>query len=288
MERRRVRRRRRATRPILTTNARLASSSAGWLANISRPLAAASAEAGERRGAAPAAPAAAAGSAAAAAPDAQLEQRRGCRPAARCRRCARPRAPDRPTRASAIQANDRVIGASAGVGRRSGRTAGFLESSPMHIHILGICGTFMGGLAALAREAGHRVTGCDANVYPPMSDQLRALGIELIEGYDADQLALDARPVRGRQRRHARQPADGSDPRRRRCRTPPARSGWPSTCCRAARCWRSPARTARPRRRRCWPGSSSRPGSRPGFLIGGVPLNFGVSARLGDAGARRS
>jgi UDP-N-acetylmuramate: L-alanyl-gamma-D-glutamyl-meso-diaminopimelate ligase len=60
----------------------------------------------------------------------------------------------------------------------------------MHIHILGICGTFMGGLAALAREAGHRVTGCDANVYPPMSDQLRALGIELIEGFGAEQLAL--------------------------------------------------------------------------------------------------
>jgi len=60
----------------------------------------------------------------------------------------------------------------------------------MYIHILGICGTFMGGLAALAREAGHRVTGCDANVYPPMSDQLRALGIELIEGWDVQQLAL--------------------------------------------------------------------------------------------------
>ena len=60
----------------------------------------------------------------------------------------------------------------------------------MHIHVLGICGTFMGGLAALAREAGHRVTGCDTGVYPPMSDQLRALGIELIEGFGADQLAL--------------------------------------------------------------------------------------------------
>ena len=60
----------------------------------------------------------------------------------------------------------------------------------MHLHILGICGTFMGGLAALAREGGHTVTGCDANVYPPMSDQLRALGIELIEGYGAEQLAL--------------------------------------------------------------------------------------------------
>jgi UDP-N-acetylmuramate: L-alanyl-gamma-D-glutamyl-meso-diaminopimelate ligase len=61
----------------------------------------------------------------------------------------------------------------------------------MHLHILGICGTFMGGLAAIAREAGHRVTGCDANVYPPMSDQLRALGIDLIEGFDASQLALE-------------------------------------------------------------------------------------------------
>jgi UDP-N-acetylmuramate: L-alanyl-gamma-D-glutamyl-meso-diaminopimelate ligase len=60
----------------------------------------------------------------------------------------------------------------------------------MHIHILGICGTFMGGLAALARSAGHRVTGCDAGVYPPMSDQLRALGIDLIEGFGADQMAL--------------------------------------------------------------------------------------------------
>ena len=61
----------------------------------------------------------------------------------------------------------------------------------MHIHILGICGTFMGGLAALAREAGHTVTGCDTGVYPPMSDQLRALGIELVEGYDAGQLAFN-------------------------------------------------------------------------------------------------
>ncbi len=60
----------------------------------------------------------------------------------------------------------------------------------MHIHILGICGTFMGGLAALAVEAGHRVTGCDAAVYPPMSDQLMALGIDLVEGYGVEQMAL--------------------------------------------------------------------------------------------------
>ncbi len=62
----------------------------------------------------------------------------------------------------------------------------------MHLHILGICGTFMGGLAAIARAAGHTVTGCDANVYPPMSDQLRALGIELTEGWDASQ--IDCQP----------------------------------------------------------------------------------------------
>jgi UDP-N-acetylmuramate: L-alanyl-gamma-D-glutamyl-meso-diaminopimelate ligase len=61
----------------------------------------------------------------------------------------------------------------------------------MHLHILGICGTFMGGIAALARARGHRVTGSDQNVYPPMSEQLAALGIELIEGYDPEQLRLN-------------------------------------------------------------------------------------------------
>jgi len=60
----------------------------------------------------------------------------------------------------------------------------------MHIHILGICGTFMGGIALLARAAGHRVTGCDANVYPPMSAQLEEQGIALAEGYSAEQVAL--------------------------------------------------------------------------------------------------
>lgn len=57
-----------------------------------------------------------------------------------------------------------------------------------HVHILGVCGTFMGGLAAIAKEAGFRVTGSDRNIYPPMSDQLARLGVGLIEGYDADQL----------------------------------------------------------------------------------------------------
>ena len=57
-----------------------------------------------------------------------------------------------------------------------------------HIHILGICGTFMGGIALLARERGYRVTGSDANVYPPMSTQLEAAGITLMEGYAAEHL----------------------------------------------------------------------------------------------------
>jgi UDP-N-acetylmuramate: L-alanyl-gamma-D-glutamyl-meso-diaminopimelate ligase len=58
----------------------------------------------------------------------------------------------------------------------------------MHIHILGICGTFMGGIAAIAKSLGHKVTGSDANVYPPMSTQLEQLGIELTQGYDPKQL----------------------------------------------------------------------------------------------------
>ena len=58
----------------------------------------------------------------------------------------------------------------------------------MHIHILGICGTFMGGIAAIAKAMGHKVTGADANVYPPMSTQLEQLGIELTQGWDPAQL----------------------------------------------------------------------------------------------------
>jgi len=58
----------------------------------------------------------------------------------------------------------------------------------MHIHILGICGTFMGGVAALARATGVKVTGCDSAVYPPMSTQLRELGVDIHEGFDAAQL----------------------------------------------------------------------------------------------------
>ena len=58
----------------------------------------------------------------------------------------------------------------------------------MHLHFLGICGTFMGSLAQLAKSAGHQVSGCDDNVYPPMSTQLQKAGIDLIEGFDPAQL----------------------------------------------------------------------------------------------------
>jgi UDP-N-acetylmuramate: L-alanyl-gamma-D-glutamyl-meso-diaminopimelate ligase len=150
----------------------------------------------------------------------------------------------------------------------------------MHLHVLGICGTFMGGLAALASEAGHRVTGCDENTYPPMSDQLRALGIELVEGYGAQQIALGpdlyvvgnnikrgnplmeavldagARFASGPQwlaehvlhGRHVLAVA-GTHGKT----TTTAMLAWILECA----------------------------GLEPGFLVGGVPLNFGVSARLG-------
>ena len=58
----------------------------------------------------------------------------------------------------------------------------------MHIHILGICGTFMGGLAQIAKQLGHEVTGSDQNMYPPMSDELIKLGIDVMNGYEAEHL----------------------------------------------------------------------------------------------------
>lgn len=158
----------------------------------------------------------------------------------------------------------------------------------MHIHILGICGTFMGGLAALAREAGHKVTGCDAGVYPPMSDQLRALGIDLIEGFNADQLAL--RPdmfVVGNVVSRARL-SDGSP------KFPlmeaildaglPYTSGpqWLAEHVLQGRHVLAVAGThgkTTTTSMQAWILESA--GQQPGFLIGGVPLNFGVSARLG-------
>jgi UDP-N-acetylmuramate: L-alanyl-gamma-D-glutamyl-meso-diaminopimelate ligase len=162
----------------------------------------------------------------------------------------------------------------------------------MHIHILGVCGTFMGGLAALAREAGHRVTGCDSGVYPPMSDQLRALGIELIEGYSADQLTMKPDMfVVGNVVSRARL-ADGTP--RYPLMEAILEAGLPYT---SGPQWLSDHVLHAPRLGRhvlaiagthgkttttamlSW--VLDQAGLTPGFLIGGVPLNFGVSARLG-------
>ncbi len=150
----------------------------------------------------------------------------------------------------------------------------------MHLHIVGICGTFMGGIAALARAAGHRVTGSDANVYPPMSTQLAALGIELIEGYDPGQLEL--RPdvvlvgnVMSRGNPLIERLLDGELPftsgpqwlaehvlRGREVVAVAGTHGKTTTASMLA-----------------WILEQS--GREPGFLIGGIPANFGVSARAG-------
>ena len=162
----------------------------------------------------------------------------------------------------------------------------------MHLHILGICGTFMGGLAALAREAGHRVTGCDAGVYPPMSDQLRALGIELIEGYGADQLALKPDVfVVGNVVSRARLP-DGAP------KFPlmeaildaglPYTSGpqWLLENVLQGRHVLAVAGThGKTTTTSMLTWVLEHAGLQPGFLVGGVPLNFGISARLGGQAA---
>jgi UDP-N-acetylmuramate: L-alanyl-gamma-D-glutamyl-meso-diaminopimelate ligase len=153
----------------------------------------------------------------------------------------------------------------------------------MHIHILGICGTFMGGIAAIAREAGHKVTGCDTNVYPPMSEQLRALGIELIEGFGADQLALkpdvfvignvvtrvhthfalmEAILDAGADYTSGPQWLHEHVLKHRHVLAVAGTHGKTTTSAMLA--WILEAA-----------------GLQPGFLIGGVPMNFGISARLG-------
>ena len=154
----------------------------------------------------------------------------------------------------------------------------------MHIHILGIGGTFMGGLAALAHEAGHRVTGCDAGVYPPMSDQLRALGIELIEGWSPEQMALAPdeyvvgnvvkrgnplfEAVLDAGARYTSGPQWLADHvlQGRHVLAVAGTHGKTSTTAMLA-----------------W--ILDQAGLAPGFLVGGVPVNFGVSARLGQGKA---
>jgi UDP-N-acetylmuramate: L-alanyl-gamma-D-glutamyl-meso-diaminopimelate ligase len=155
----------------------------------------------------------------------------------------------------------------------------------VHLHILGICGTFMGGIAALAKAAGHRVTGCDANVYPPMSTQLEALGIELTGGFDAAQLDGVARGAdvfvvgnvvsRGNPLVEAILDAGA-----------PYASGpqWLFENVLAGRWVLAVAGThgkTTTASMLAW--ILERAGLQPGFLIGGVPRNFGISARLSDS-----
>jgi len=153
----------------------------------------------------------------------------------------------------------------------------------MHLHILGICGTFMGGIAAIARAAGHTVTGCDANVYPPMSDQLRSLGIELIEGFDVSQADIGADIfVVGNVVTRGKQPLmEAILDRGLPYTSGPQwlaenvlRDKWVlavagthgKTTTSAMLAWiLEDARLA------------------PGFLVGGIPQNFGISARLTDS-----
>lgn len=151
----------------------------------------------------------------------------------------------------------------------------------MHIHILGICGTFMGGLAQLAVAAGHRVSGCDANVYPPMSEQLQQAGIVLTQGYDAGQTAvqpdvfvignaisrgnplLEAILDQGLPYVSGPQWLAENVLRGRWVLGVAGTHGKTTTSAMLA-----------------W--ILEEAGMAPGFLIGGVPKNFGVSARLGD------
>ena len=151
----------------------------------------------------------------------------------------------------------------------------------MHIHILGICGTFMGGIAAIAKAAGHTVTGCDANVYPPMSTQLEAQGIRLIEGFGADQVSLKpdvyvignvvarGNPLmeeilnRGLPYVSGPQWLAENVLRGRWVLAVAGTHGKTTTSAMLA-----------------W--ILEHAGMQPGFLIGGVPENFGVSARAGE------
>ncbi|MGZ8256731.1 MAG: UDP-N-acetylmuramate:L-alanyl-gamma-D-glutamyl-meso-diaminopimelate ligase [Gallionella sp.] len=148
-----------------------------------------------------------------------------------------------------------------------------------HIHILGICGTFMGGIAAIAKQAGYRVTGCDANVYPPMSTQLEAQGIELIEGFGVEQLALNPdmyvignvvtrgnalmEEILNRNLPYASGPQWLSDTLLRDKWVLGVAGTHGKTTTTSMLAW-----------------ILEYAGLNPGFLIGGVPENFGISARL--------
>nr|SPS06873.1 UDP-N-acetylmuramate:L-alanyl-gamma-D-glutamyl-meso-diaminopimelate ligase [Candidatus Nitrotoga fabula] len=152
----------------------------------------------------------------------------------------------------------------------------------MHIHILGICGTFMGGIALLAKQAGYRVTGCDANVYPPMSTQLESQGIELIQGFSPEQIGIHPDifiigNVISRGNPLIEEILN---------RNLPYLSGpqWLAQYLLQDKWVLAVAGThgkTTTSSMLAWMLEYS--GMKPGFLIGGIPQNFGVSARLTDS-----
>ncbi|MBK7250954.1 MAG: UDP-N-acetylmuramate:L-alanyl-gamma-D-glutamyl-meso-diaminopimelate ligase [Gammaproteobacteria bacterium] len=150
----------------------------------------------------------------------------------------------------------------------------------MHVHILGICGTFMGGIAAIAKAAGHRVTGSDRSVYPPMSTQLEALGIGVVEGFDAGQ--LDPVPdvvVVGNVMTRGQPVVEALLERGLRYVSGPewlAREVLEKRWVLAVAGTHGKTTTSS---LLAW--ILEHAGHAPGFLIGGVPGNFGMSARLG-------
>ncbi len=151
----------------------------------------------------------------------------------------------------------------------------------MHIHILGICGTFMGSLAVLAKQLGHRVTGSDANVYPPMSTQLEQQGIELIEGYDPAQ--LEPQPdliVVGNAMSRGNPCVEYMLERNMRYTSGPQ---WLHDHLLADRWVLAVAGThgkTTTATMLAW--ILEQAGMAPGYLIGGIPLGFDTSARLGE------
>ncbi|MGH8136229.1 MAG: UDP-N-acetylmuramate:L-alanyl-gamma-D-glutamyl-meso-diaminopimelate ligase [Steroidobacteraceae bacterium] len=154
----------------------------------------------------------------------------------------------------------------------------------MHIHIIGICGTFMGGIAAIARTAGHRVTGSDANVYPPMSDQLAALGIVLIDGYDPAQLDLKPDIVLV-----GNVMSRGNALIERLLESPLAYASGPQWLAENLLRDREVVAIAGTHGKTTTASMLAwileQAGRDPGFLIGGIPGNFGLSARAGKGAA---
>jgi UDP-N-acetylmuramate: L-alanyl-gamma-D-glutamyl-meso-diaminopimelate ligase len=152
----------------------------------------------------------------------------------------------------------------------------------MHIHILGICGTFMGGIAAIAKSLGHKVTGSDKNVYPPMSSQLLELGIELHQGYDAEQFTQEPDLVIIGNALSRGNPAVEYVLNRNMAYTSGPqwllenvlKDRWVLAVSGTHGKTTTSSMLA-------W--ILERAGFNPGYLIGGVPQNFGTSARLGDS-----